>query len=77
VEYKTGQLLKFKKNIDVNVWVDCVLPAGQMGLLETHARIRMDEIAIDIPFKLIKNLFVDGLDDEIPAVPRKRKKKDA
>ena len=64
MEVKNGQLLRFKKNIDISVWVDCLLPAGQMGLKENHARIKINSFSLDMPVREVENLFVDAVEED-------------
>ena len=64
MEVRNGQILRFKKDIDLSVWVDCLLPAGQMGFLENHVRIKINSMALDIPVREVENLFVDAVEED-------------
>lgn len=64
MDIRNGQILRFKKDISLNVWVDCLLPAGQMGFLENHVRIKINNMALDIPVREVDNLFVDAVEED-------------
>lgn len=57
MEYNVGTELQFKKDLGVSVWVDGILPAGQMGLKTTHLRICINEFHLDLPLNQIEKLF--------------------
>ena len=57
MEYNVGTELQFKKDLGVSVWVDGILPAGQMGLKTTHLRICINEFHLDLPLDQIEKLF--------------------
>ena len=57
MEYEVGTELQFKKDLGVSVWVDGILPAGQMGLKTTHLRICINEFHLDLPLNQIEKLF--------------------
>jgi|TARA_R110000824_G_scaffold164014_2_gene340005 hypothetical protein len=61
MDYKVGLELKFKKGINVNCWVDGILPAGQMGLKETHLRISLNDFHLDIPARMVGELFEEAV----------------
>ena len=61
MDYKVGLELKFKKGINVNCWVDGILPAGQMGLKETHLRISLNDFHLDIPERMVGDLFEEAV----------------
>ena len=61
MDYKVGLELKFKKGINVNCWVDGILPAGQMGLKETHLRINLNDFHLDIPARMVGELFEEAV----------------
>tara|TARA_R110000824_G_scaffold300762_5_gene488799 strand:+ start:3115 stop:3396 length:282 start_codon:yes stop_codon:yes gene_type:complete len=64
MEVRNGQILRFKKEINISVWVDCLLPAGQMGFLENYVRIKINSMALDIPVREVENLFVDAVEED-------------
>ena len=57
MEYNVGTELQFKKDLGVSVWVDGILPAGQMGLKTTHLRICINEFHLDLPLNQVEKLF--------------------
>ena len=61
MEYRVGKELQFKKGIGVNCWVDGILPAGQMGLKETHLRVSINDFHLDIPERMVGDLFEDAV----------------
>lgn len=91
MEYEVGQELQFRKNIGINVWVDGILPAGQMGLKKTHLRVCINKFHVDLPLDSVSELFEEKkeivepeiieevvvLSDPKPKKRVRRKKKDA
>ena len=66
MEYRVGQELRFKKDIPINLWVDSILPAGQMGLKKTHLKIYINEFALSVPLDMVSELFTtDIIEEEI------------
>jgi len=61
MEYRVGKELKFKKGIGVNCWVDGILPAGQMGLKETYIRVSINDFHLDIPERMVGDLFEEAV----------------
>ena len=72
MEYKAGQQLNFKKDIPLNVWVDCIMPAGQMGYKETHLRIKLNEYSMDMPLSSITKLFTTEIIEQKTTVTQKK-----
>ena len=73
MEFYTGQELKFKKDLKVLVWVDGILPAGQMGMKETHYRLNINGVNFDLPVSKAELLFVDSLEEEVMKKPEPKK----
>jgi len=74
MEYEVGTELQFKKDLGVSVWVDGILPAGQMGLKTTHLRICINEFHLDLPLSQVNKLFelkVDTPKPELKPEPKK------
>ena len=66
MEYRVGQELRFKKDIAINVWVDSIQPAGQMGLKKTHLKIYINDFALSVPIDMVSELFTtDIIEEEI------------
>jgi hypothetical protein len=63
MEYTVGTELQFKKNLGVSVWVDGILPAGQMNLKTTHLRICINKFHLDLPLSEIEELFEIKVDE--------------
>ena len=61
MEYIVGTELQFKTGISVNCWVDGILPAGQMGLKETHIRVSINDFHLDIPARMVDQLFEEAV----------------
>ena len=72
MDYRAGQQLSFKKDISLNVWVDCIMPAGQMGYKETHLRIKLNEYSMDMPVSAINNLFTNQIIEQKNTVTDKK-----
>ena len=66
MEYRVGQELRFKKDIAINLWVDSIQPAGQMGLKKTHLKIYINDFALSVPIDMVSELFTtDIIEEEI------------
>lgn len=72
MEYRAGQQLNFKKDIPLNVWVDCIMPAGQMGYKETHLRIKLNEYSMDMPISSISKLFTTEIIEQEKTTTEKK-----
>ncbi|MAF36912.1 hypothetical protein CL622_07380 [archaeon] len=70
MEYSAGQELRFRKDIELNLWVDSIFPAGQLGYKETHIRVKIDGFILDIPVSAASKILEDN------AVVEKKKDED-
>jgi hypothetical protein len=72
MKYQAGQQLSFKKDIPLNVWVDCIMPAGQMGYKETHLKIKLNEYSMDMPISSISKLFTTEIIKQEKTITEKK-----
>lgn len=57
MELRYGQVIKLKKDIELDFYCDGILPAGQMGYQETHYKIKFDHATIILPQSLVCEIF--------------------
>lgn len=60
MEFTVGQELRFKSVISLNLWVDSIYPAGQLGYKEPHIRLKINSFSFDVPFSVARELFEDN-----------------
>jgi|TARA_R100001163_G_scaffold23308_1_gene19595 hypothetical protein len=57
MEFTSGQELRFKSNVGLNLWVDSIFPAGQLGYKESHIRVKINSYVFDVPFSTANQIF--------------------
>ena len=67
--FKYGDALRFKKNIPISTWVNGIYPKGQLGMIENHIGIQINNAKFQIPFSLAEQLFELDIPEEKIVIP--------
>lgn len=67
--FNYGDALRFKKNIPITTWVNGIYPKGQLGMVENHIGVQINQAKFHIPQSLAEQLFEIDVPEEKIIIP--------